>query len=466
MGTRKIQVPIKLQCLYRPKRTKVLFGGRGGTKSWGIAEALVLIGASKTTRILCTRELQGSIKESVHKLLCDTVERLGLGHFYTITEKGIKGSNGTEFFFEGLKANITKIKSIEGIDICWCEEAEAILERSWDVLIPTIRKKGSEVWISFNPADEMDATYQSYVLPYLKKIQSQGHYEDDSIVVTKITYWDNPWFKESELEAEMEKCKLLNYRKYLHVWEGECNADYADSIIKPEWVEAAIDSHIKLNFEGLGIKVMGFDPADEGDDEKAIAIRRGSLVTGLEHWGEGDLDDAIKKAIKMAGKHNVDVFVYDSVGIGAGVKLALKRDKGGQDIPNEGFDGGAGVRDPDQKYEEESDNKHTFRNLRAQFWWYLRDRLEKTYLAVEKNHYIDPDELISLSSSLKDLSQLKSELCRVKRKRGVNSLIQLESKADMSGPSPNMADALVMCFANHPPRKAWGKLNYQKVAIA
>ena len=102
---------------------------------------------------------------------------------------------------------------------------------------------------------------------------------------------------------------------------------------------------------------MGFDPADEGSDEKAIAIRRGSVVEALEHWGDGDLDDAIKKAIKLAGKHNVDVFVYDSVGIGAGVKLALKRDKGGQDIPNEGFDGGAGIRDPKSKYEDDKTNK-------------------------------------------------------------------------------------------------------------
>ncbi len=157
---------------------------------------------------------------------------------------------------------------------------------------------------------------------------------------------------------------------------------------------------------------------------------------------------------------------YDVVGIGAGVKLALKRDKDAQDIPSEGFDGGSGVRDPDLKYEDEKDNKHTFKNLRAQYWWYLRDRFEKTYLAIEKNHYIDPDELIALPSTLSDISQLKSELCRVKRKRGVNSLIQLESKKDTDYPSPNMADALVMAFANRPLKKGWGKLNYQKVAIA
>ncbi len=461
----EIQVPSKFQSLYKPKRFKVYYGGRGGAKSWALAESLLLQGATTPLRILCTRELQGSIRESVHKLLTDTIDRLKLDSFYTVQDTVIKGRNGTNFIFEGLKNNTTKIKSMEGIDRVWCEEAEAITEKSWDLLIPTIRAKGSEIWVSFNPADEMDNTYQRFVTPYIKALQSNGTYEDDLIHVSKVTYEDNPWFPE-ELRIEMETCKKDNYRKWLHVWEGECNADFADSIIKPEWVEAAIDSHIKLNFEGLGVKVMGFDPADEGDDEKAIAIRRGSVVTGLEHWGEGDLDDAIQKAIKMAGKHNVDIFVYDSVGIGAGVKLALKRDKGGQDIPNEGFDGGAAVRDKDKKYEDDKINKDSFKNLRAQFWWYLRDRLEKTYLAVEKNHYIDPDELISLSSSLNDLSQLKSELCRVKRKRGVNSLIQLESKADMSGGSPNMADALVMCFANHPPKKAWGKLNYQKVNVA
>ena len=462
---RKIQVPIKLQCLYKPKRTKVLYGGRGGTKSWGVAEALILKGAQKPLRILCTRELQDSIKESVHKLLSDTIERLGLQDAYTIMDTVIRGKNGTEIVFEGLKNNVRKIKSMEGIDICWCEEAEAISEASWDILIPTIRKKGSEIWVSFNPADEMDNTYQRYIIPYLSSLQSKGVYQDDNIVVQKVSYRDNPWLSD-ELRSEMEKCKRDNYRKYLHVWEGEPNADYADSIIKPEWVEAAIDAHKKLNFEGLGTRVLGFDPADEGDDEKAVCIRRGSVVEYMDHWKDGDLDDAIKKATESALSHKVNIFVYDVVGIGAGVKLALKRDKDAQDIPSEGFDGGSGVRDPDLKYEDEQDNKHTFKNLRAQYWWYLRDRFEKTYLAIEKNHYIDPDELIALPSTLSDISQLKSELCRVKRKRGVNSLIQLESKKDTDYPSPNMADALVMAFANRPLKKGWGKLNYQKVAIA
>lgn len=450
-----LNLPKKLQPLFKPKRFKVLYGGRGSAKSWGAAQALEIIGLEKKTRVLCTREFQGSIKESVHKLLSNTVSRLQLDNFYEIQQANITGRNGTEFIFEGLKNNTTKIKSMEGVDIVWCEEAENISETSWDLLIPTIRKDGSEIWVVFNPHDEMDATYQKFVKPYLEAIERDGFYEDDEIVVVQMNYRDNPWFPD-ELRKEMEKCKTDNYQKYLHIWEGQCNADYADSIIQPEWVDAAIDAHLKMKGFDRGVKCLAFDPADEGDDNKAVAVRHGTFVNYVDQWGDGDVGDATDKAFGIADDYRCSELVYDSVGVGAAVKVGLKERIATQQIRVTGFGGGDAVDYPDVKYQDDRLNEDVFRNKRAQYWWLLRDRFEATYRFVVKNEYSDPVDMISLNSDIEHITQLKSELVRVQRKRGSNTLIQLESKPEMKrrgAKSPNMADALVMAFAN-PPVKA------------
>ena len=448
--------------LFRPKRFKIFYGGRGGLKSWGFAQALQLKGRDDPLRILCTRELQGSIKESVHKLLSDTVSRIGMDYFYDVEVATIKGKNGTGFFFEGLKNNTTKIKSFEGVDITWVEEAEAVTEDSWDILIPTIRKEGSEIWISFNPDDEMGATYQRFVAPYLEHINKDGFYEDDEIYVRKIGWQDADelgWFPE-ELRKEKDKCYKENKRKYLHIWEGEPNTDYQDSIIQPEFVDAAIDAHKKLNIKPRGVRVLGFDPADEGTDAKAYCVRHGIHVKDCDMWTHGDLEESVSKAYEVAFENRCGILVYDSIGIGAGAKIKFRQLNGGE-MSIEGFCGSEHPDHPARKYKEDKPNDDVFSNKRAQYWWYLRDRFENTYRAVQNRNgelelgeYANPDEMISLDSNMKYLKQLKAELTRVQRKRtrtGNSSYILIESKQDMKArklKSPNLADALVYTFAN------------------
>src|SRR5258708_18969379 len=157
------EFPGHLQILFRPKRRKVLYGGRGAGRSWGCARALLLMGQMRTIRVLCCRELQNSITESVHRVLSDHIESMGLGAFYEIQVAKIIGKNGTTFSFEGIKNNHTKIKSYEGIDYCWVEEADKVSKASWGILIPTIRKNGSEIWLTFNPELETDYTFQRFV---------------------------------------------------------------------------------------------------------------------------------------------------------------------------------------------------------------------------------------------------------------------------------------------------------------
>src|SRR6185437_8216085 len=174
--------PEKLSYLFKPKRYKVAYGGRGGAKSWGFARALLILGAQKPLRILCARETQKSIQDSVHKLLSDQVKALGLEEFYQVQKAAIIGANGTEFAFAGIRQNVGNMKSFEGCDICWVEEAQNVSKHSWSVLIPTIRKEGSEIWVSFNPELETDETYQRFVIrPY------------PGCEPVKINWSDNPW---------------------------------------------------------------------------------------------------------------------------------------------------------------------------------------------------------------------------------------------------------------------------------
>ena len=210
MPTKRIRIPSAFKILSaKGKRYKVLYGGRGSGKSWACARVLLGLGFEKPIRILCAREIQRSISDSVHKLLCEQIEQMGLGGFYSITRDAIRGENGTEFLFKGLRANPQEIKSMEGIDICWVEEAQAVSAESWDVLIPTVRKPESEIWITFNPLDASDPTYQRFVIN-----------EPTDAVVRKVNYNENPYFPDV-LRSEMEWLKSRDYQSYLHIWEGE-----------------------------------------------------------------------------------------------------------------------------------------------------------------------------------------------------------------------------------------------------
>lgn len=205
-----LEMPEKLMFLLdRQSRYKVAYGGRGSSKSWSFGRALIILAVSRKVRILCARQVQASIKDSVYKLLCDTIDALGLTSLFHITRDSIRCCNGSEFFFKGIQNNVNEIKSMEGIDYCWVEEAQNVSQESWDILIPTIRKEGSEIWVTFNPDREEDATYRMFVV----------NPPDDCISV-QMNYDQNPWFPDT-LRREMEYCKRVDYGKYEHVWLGK-----------------------------------------------------------------------------------------------------------------------------------------------------------------------------------------------------------------------------------------------------
>ena len=189
----KVEIPEAFEFLFHPGRAKILYGGRGGAKSWNIARVLILQGAQEPHRILCAREMQKSIKDSVHKLISDQIYAMGLQDFYEIQKATIIGKNGTEFIFDGISNKPQEIKSLEGLTRVWLEEAANVSKESYEALIPTIRRDNSELWVSFNPQDEMDETYQRWVVN-----------PPDYAIVKKVSWRDNPYFPDV-LRREMEE---------------------------------------------------------------------------------------------------------------------------------------------------------------------------------------------------------------------------------------------------------------------
>ena len=209
MSTAQLSFPDAFMGLFEPSRYKVYYGGRDGAKSYNFAQALLLKGLEQETHILCTREVQKSIKHSVHKLLSGIIKKNSFfNEHYTVLNNEIRGENGSIFAFEGLRLNEEGIKSYDGFDIVWVEEAAKVSDKSWETLIPTIRKDSSEIWISFNPRYVSDPTYQRFVVN-----------KPESCIRRKVSYEDNPFTTDVMRKARAD-LKLKDPEAFDHVYDG------------------------------------------------------------------------------------------------------------------------------------------------------------------------------------------------------------------------------------------------------
>ena len=233
----RMYMPAKIRwVMARPSRYKVLDGGRGAAKSYSFANCAIARATTEKIRFLCTRETQNSIKDSVHRLIADRINTSGLSELFTIRNETIEGKNGSQFFFKGLHHNISEIKSMEGIDVVWVEEAEKVSMDSWDTLIPTIRKDNSEIWISFNP-ETKSATYRRFIENPPPDCR-RAH----------VTFRDNKYFPDV-LRREMEYDKRVDYDKYLHIWEGQIKKYAEDLIFRSKLVtDAEFDTPTGVQF--------------------------------------------------------------------------------------------------------------------------------------------------------------------------------------------------------------------------
>jgi len=263
-----------------PKRYNVGEGGRGRGASWTIARKLITEAAGSKQRVLCTREYQSSIRDSVHRVLVDQIDALKLNQCFVVQRDSITSVAGSEFIFKGLHNNVQEVKSIEGVTRVWVEEAEKVSTNSWEILIPTIRTEGSQFYISYNPDDENGATYQRF---HLKP-------PPDSNVIFS-TYADNPWFPKV-LRQEMEYCKSVDYEAYEHIWLGKCKT-YAEALIlRGKFTVEAFET------PSDGVQFMfGADFGFSSDPSCLVRmfIRDNTLYIDHEAYGHGVEIDELEK---------------------------------------------------------------------------------------------------------------------------------------------------------------------------
>lgn len=435
-----------------PSRFKILYGGRDSSKSFDASINAIRLANELPLRFLCTRMFQNRIEESVYTLLIHQINRFGFTQDYTILKnKILNNKTGAEFNFYGLARNIEEVKSYEGVDILWNEESHSITEETWDILLPTIRKEGSEIWMIFNPRLATDFVYKNFVLD-----------PPPNALVRKINYDENPFLSDVSKEA-IAHMKATDYEKYLHVYEGEPLQDDDAVIIKRSWLNSCIDAHLKLKIEVSGEKITGYDVADSGEDLNALANKHGILITKIKQWKGGE-DELVKSAkiVRNEAKQFGSFVRYDSIGVGAGVGSNIKELNkiDGVFIKVESFNSAGAVVGKELDYEVGVKNKDYFSNVKAQSWKSVGDRVLITHNAITKGLPFNPSDIISISSNCEHLELLLTELSTPRRSYDNAGKFKVESKNDLSKRgvrSPNLADAFVMCFAKTPPRPKGAK---------
>lgn len=447
-----------LPFITKPQPIKVAVGGRGSGKSIAIGDMLTFEMDAKGYDIYCLREFQDSVADSVHRVFLSSIEqRLSLTG-WEMQKNSVIAPNGAATVYKGANRNPDNIQGAQYYLRSWFEEAHRASQASLDKLLPTIlRNPGAQCWFSANPQSSTDPFSERFITPYYEQLMRDGVYEDELHYIVMVNWRDNPWWNEEQERLRLWDYENLSRAKYDWIWEGAFMDEVEDSIITAEEFDACIDAHKKLGFKPRGKKVASFDPADTGGDAKGLAFRHGSIVYDVSQRSGGDVNDATDYATDYAIERGADVFIWDADGLGLSLRRQVADGLKGHNIEQLAFRGGQGVDRPDSLYEPIEDNsarplknKDQFKNKRAQYYWALRDRMHKTYRAVEHGEYHDPDELISISSEIQDLQQLRSEVCKIPRKPTGNGQIQILSKPDMKKldiASPNMADALMMSMS-------------------
>jgi len=456
-------------------------GGRGSAKTFSFVDAVVVEASIRQIRILCTREIQDSIEESIKAEIEAAIVERGLEHFFRITKKDITGLNGSKFLFKGLKNNIKNLKSISDVDIVLCEESENITKNSWEKFLPSIRPRKSFGdrgkrpinIIIFNPDDELDDTYQRFVI------------DPPPRTITKLINWrDNKYFPENLEEQRLHSLKTRPLKDHEHDWEGKPKSASDDVIIDREWIRAARFASKCEGFVHAGDKVVAYDPSGQGKDNNAVVFADGNIVKMIDEWLKSD---DLRKASYRAYDHSIEnhavKFVYDTCGgLGDGVSVFIddKKDLAIDElnkIIGEGsvqekrsatiakdieknktifpFDAGSGVVWSGEEIPGTAKTwDEQYSNAKAQAHAVVAQKLYNTYRFVKLGESdIDPSDMISIDIEDDSLfNKLVKELsCALWVKSGVNSKKKVEDKKAMykrtGQKSPNISDGFIMCYA-------------------
>ncbi|MDB4302175.1 phage terminase large subunit [bacterium] len=465
-----------------PKRFMALIGGRGSGKTLVEGDHGLVNMHDLGRNMMCIREFQSSVSDSVHAVLSSEISRLELDNA-DVTERTIKFThNNAMARFMGLSRNPESVKSAFGFLDWWVEEAQFLSEKSLRVLTPTARKKPkkglpgkqkeievnevdmNDVRMVFcaNPASSEDPFSKRFIVPFKSELDTNGIYEDDLHLIIKMNWSENPWFSESGLEAERQfDFKNLPRSTYDWVWEGGFNDEIENGLIKPEWFDACIDAHIKLGMKEFGISKVTHDPSDLGNDPKATVVRRGNVITNVMQRTDLDVNDGSDWALGVAINENADQYEWDVGGLGLTLKRDVNNALASKRITVHQFNGAAKVDHPKTVYESSGASnivqqktwEQVCKNLRAQCYLKLRDRVYRTFKAVSEGVMTNPDELISFSSTCESLTTLRAELCRMPIKPRSDGLFELYTKKEMREKfkvrSPNCADGVMMSERIH-----------------
>ena len=450
----------------------ILVGGRSSTKSTAAAD-VVLSFVQAGQRWCNAREYYNSIDDSCHALLKEEIERLEFEGF-GVQDRCIKHVSNGEIFYKGLNRNPDAIKSTIA-DGIWIEEGSTLSQKTIDVLSKSFRvsaakrvraeRLGEEaklpfIIITMNRGSRNDPISKEYLIGAESDIAKQGWHADENVLIVEVNYTDMPksWFIGSGLESErLRDERTMSTARYRHVWHGDYSDSIDDAIIEPEWFDACIDAHVKLEQLGNwfgGQERVAFDPADVGDDPEALAHARGSVIVEAMQHDCKDIEKATNWATSYANEKRVDAFLWDCDGMGVGLKFQIAQAFKGKKFEIMQFKGSEGAYKPDAIYmpvdEEQRDaktNKDTFANQRAQFYADIANAMYKTYLAVERGRFFSVDELVSFSSSITHINLMRSELCRIPRKYVTSGKFLLYTKQEMLKmgiSSPNIADSVMM----------------------
>jgi phage terminase large subunit len=403
----RIRMPDKMKAINNPSRYKFIYGGRGGAKSVSVAKKLLEMGTKRKIRVLCGREIQNSIKDSVHSSLKDLVNELAYDD-YKVTENSIYHKRTkSEFIFMGLYRQEIKqtIKSYSNIDYAWIEEAQNVSAGSIKILDPTIRKENSEIWFTFNRLLPDDPVWH-----FMERIP------EDKKTVININYYDNTFLPQVLLDQAIRSKKEYDEGisdDYLHVWLGEC-VQYSDKIILrlKDILEAT-----NKNISDEGGYAIGVDVARYGKDKTVFFKRKGMKVVDWRVYEKQSLMDTAKELIQFVGRNNTKIpMKIDDTGLGGGVVDYLMK-FGYNAIP---INFGGRPLDPD---------KHN--NVISEMWFQFKSIVNEV--------------------SIPDIQELKSELLTREYYIDNKERLCVESKDQYKKryhKSPDYADALLLCYYN------------------
>lgn len=424
----------------------VLHGGRSSSKTRDTACQLVRLvdHVGVKMRVLCIRRFQNRIQDSVYTELKWAIDHLGLKDAFDVQKTTIiHRRTGAEFIFYGIERNLEDIKGTSDIDILWVEEAEKLTEDQWTVIGPTIRKEDSLAILLFNPKLITDYVWKNFV------INTPPH-----CVVKQINYTSNPFLSAKALR-DIAAMQERDPELFEHVYRGVPLGDSELSIFKRRWLDACIDAHKVLKIELTGRNIIGFDPADDGEDKSATADKIGGIFTDAEDWSSGK-DQLVQNAKRVWAKaKNAEATVsYDTIGVGAfvGGYVDEQNETNGASVEHFAFHAGGAVMDPDKPSDALNDNsplnKDEYLNLKAQAWANTARKAMLTFNAVTRGQAIKPEDVLSFSSAIgkEKLDALFTELCVpwwVETEGKKRVVPKLKLKKDLGVKSHNLADAVI-----------------------